>query len=496
MKRTEKTNKINKQNNLIKLFSIILFFSILSLGINLLFSRHSNAMKETITSSTIYPGLNLKTRKQEADIYTLFISQPISEKEKINDPINDWVNQERESFKKEVQANEGVLKKNDFMARLNIQTETEKLADKLYSLELESFQLSGGANGTTKSKTFLLDLEKEQFLETKDIFSLEEDSVEAIREIFFEEIEKDSEKYDFVFEDLLEEEMKNEGDWKLSVKSDAIDFIFDQYEIAAGAAGSIQVSLPMDKVTPYLNPAFAERISVEIPMKEDLEEKQEDSKKDQKFEKEKVDLKEDGKYVALTFDDGPHIDVTPRILKTLKDYQAKATFYMLGNQVDYYPSIAKEVLDSGHEIGSHTKSHKDLTLLGGNQIREEIQTTSQSIKEATGSVPQSLRPPYGAFNDAVKGVSSEFDLPMVMWSVDSLDWKNREVNAINQEVMSTVHPGAIILLHDIHSTTADALPQLLNNLENEGYEFLTVSQLLEFAEQDSVGPYYNIKINE
>ncbi|MDN6161881.1 MAG: polysaccharide deacetylase family protein, partial [Atopostipes sp.] len=200
---------------------------------------------------------------------------------------------------------------------------------------------------------------------------------------------------------------------------------------------------------------------------------------------------------ALSFDDGPHTDVTPRILKTLKNHQAKATFYMLGNQVDYYPSLVKEVLNDGHEIGNHSKSHKDLTHLSSEQIRKEIQSTNQSIQEASGGyLPKSLRPPYGAVNDSVEDFAGEFKLPIVMWSVDSLDWKSRNPEAINQEVMANIHPGAIVLLHDIHPTTADALPTLLTNLENEGYEFVTVSQLLEFAELEGFGPHYRIHIDE
>lgn len=493
MKYTKRIKEAVKEKNLLKLLIVLIFFSILSSGVSLFFSQRSNAMKETISSSKIYPGLNLKTRKQEADIYTLFISQPVSDIEKINDPINQWVNQERENFKKEVQSYETSLKENDFSAHLNIQTDTDKLADNLYNLELESYQLTGGANGTTKTKTFLLDLKAEKFLETKDIFSIEEESLTAIRELFYEELEK--EKIDFVFENLVEERMADDDSWRVSIHSDSVSFIFDQYEIAAGAAGDIHVSIPMEKIKAHLNPSFAKRISLEVPEEEVVEEEIVEEERIEKEEK-KEPLKADDKYIALTFDDGPHLKVTPRILDILKDHEIKATFYMLGNQVDYYPGIAKDVYDQGHELASHTMSHKDLTLLGAGQIREEIQRTTDSIKKATGAYPKSIRPPYGAYNDAVKNLASEFDLPMVMWSVDSLDWKNRETQAINQEVMSTVHSGAILLLHDIHATTADALPVLLKNLENEGYEFLTVSQLLEYADLDGVGPYYNVKMNE
>lgn len=167
---------------------------------------------------------------------------------------------------------------------------------------------------------------------------------------------------------------------------------------------------------------------------------------------------------------------------------------MLGSQADFYPTIAAQVVAAGHELGNHTMHHKDLTRLGVEQIREEIENANFKIQGATGGLPQSIRPPYGAFNGAVEEIAAGLNLPIAMWSVDSQDWKHKNVAAINQEIMSTVHPGAIVLMHDIHATTADALPSLLTSLKNEGYEFVTVSQLLEQGGRTGIGPHYKIEI--
>ncbi len=214
------------------------------------------------------------------------------------------------------------------------------------------------------------------------------------------------------------------------------------------------------------------------------------SKEEEQYSEDNVTLDPNGKYVALTFDDGPRPDVTPRILDTLKKHDAKATFFMLGSQVEYYPSLANKVEEAGHDIGNHTMNHQDLSILDSNKIKEEAQKSSRIIEKATGQKPTLLRPPYGAWNDSVKRVTKEMGVPMVMWSVDSLDWKSRNAAAVNEEVMSNVAPGSIVLLHDIHPSTADALPQLLSSLEEQGYQMVTVSQLLELWDEKGVGPYY------
>lgn len=470
--RKEKKN-IQKRNYLIILFTLTfvlfaLFFKVIQLSMT-----KSVAAEETIISSEIYPGLNLKTTTQETDTFTLFISQPYIKDEKMNNQIEAFINQEKQNFITEYEDAESMLKKNGFRGHLNIQTSTEKIADKIYNIELETYKTVGGANGTTTVQPILMDLNTNELLKINDLFELDEASVAEIKNLVFEEAENNPDVSDLIFEDLFNEAMSNPDEWKVLIHPESVTFFFDEYEIAAGAAGVIQLKIPMEKIIYYFNSAFAEKVNLEIPKKE-------------------VKLSPDGKYIALTFDDGPHAEVTPRVLETLEQHGAKATFYMLGSQVEYYPDIAKQVFDEGHELGDHTMSHKDLTHLSADQIKNEIETSSHQIEHATGNLPKSLRPPYGAFNDTVGAISNDLGLPVIMWSVDSLDWKSRNAEAINQKVMATVHPGAIVLLHDIHATTADALPQLLTNLEREGYEFVTVSQLLEFGELEGIGPHHGI----
>lgn len=181
------------------------------------------------------------------------------------------------------------------------------------------------------------------------------------------------------------------------------------------------------------------------------------------------------KMVALTFDDGPDSKTTPQALEILKRYNAKATFFMVGQNVAANPELAKRVLDEGHQLGIHTWSHPDLTKLPLNQSKKEILDTQEAIYKATGIRPMITRPPYGAINSTVQNA---VDQSFIMWSVDSLDWKTRNTKAIMQEIVKT-QPGSIILMHDIHQTTIDALPSVLDYLKNNGYTLVTVDELLE-----------------
>lgn len=466
---------------------IIFLFSGIILGINqvitILFKEapEPNEPSETNIDFSIYPGLNIKTTTQETDLYTLSISLPYTDNEQINQSISEWIDKQKEAFTSAVTESTDMLVKNDFRAHLNIQVETKEVADKLYTLEFTAYQITGGANGITKMKPFILDLNDNKELQLDDVFQIDEQTAETIQALIIEELQSNQEINLYLFDDMIKESLATPDKWEWSVDQDKVTFYFDHHEIAAGAAGPIKAEIPMEIIKPYLNEEFAKLIDVEIPKEE---EEPEDHSEDW------AKLDQDGKYVALTFDDGPHPEVTPRILDTLKEHDVKATFFMLGSQVEYYPSLANEVKEAGHEIANHTMNHHDLSVLGVDQIKNEIQQSSEMIKKSTGWTSTLLRPPYGASNNDVEKMSTDLGHALVMWSVDSLDWKSRDATAVNKEVMSHVTSESIVLLHDIHSSTADALPQLLTSLEEQGYQMVTVSQLLELWNEKGVGPHY------
>lgn len=195
---------------------------------------------------------------------------------------------------------------------------------------------------------------------------------------------------------------------------------------------------------------------------------------------EKIEVKEEnvqkvaGKKVALTFDDGPHSKNTKEILDLLDKYNAKATFFVLGTQVGFYENILKDVYNRGHQIGNHTWSHKDLKKLENSEIKEQITKTDNAIKKAIGIIPKIYRPPYGSHNSSVDKVTGK---KVVMWDVDTLDWKNKSPQKMLEIVKKEVKNNSIILLHDIHTPTVEGVRLILEYLKSEGYLFVRVDQL-------------------
>ena len=181
------------------------------------------------------------------------------------------------------------------------------------------------------------------------------------------------------------------------------------------------------------------------------------------------------KMVALTFDDGPDPKTTPQALDILKKYGAKATFFMVGQNVAGNEAIVKRVHNEGHQIGIHTWDHPVLTKLPLETAQKEILDTQTAINNVIGIKPTITRPPYGAINATIQ---NSVDQSFIMWNVDSLDWKTRNTKAIMQEIAKT-QPGSIILMHDIHQTSIDALPSVLEYLKSNGYTLVTVDELLE-----------------
>lgn len=184
----------------------------------------------------------------------------------------------------------------------------------------------------------------------------------------------------------------------------------------------------------------------------------------------------DDKKVALTFDDGPNNTSSLQILNTLKKYDIKATFFMLGSMVDTYPDVVKKIHDAGHEIGNHTYDHKDLTKLDEASIKQEIDSTNQKIEKLTGEKPTLLRPPYGAYNDRVTKV--EPNMSIALWNIDTLDWKTHNPTAILGEVKKELQPHSIVLMHDIHQDSADSLENVIKYLKSQGYTFVLANELI------------------
>lgn len=193
--------------------------------------------------------------------------------------------------------------------------------------------------------------------------------------------------------------------------------------------------------------------------------------------------------VALTFDDGPSALYTAKILDVLKENDAKGTFFVLGSEVVKNHELMKRMVKEGHQLGNHSYNHKDLTAISDEELYLQIVGTDDLIENATGQRTAVMRPPYGRKNQAVvQGVNK----PVIIWSLDTLDWENRDANIIEKNVMENVKDGDIILMHDIYGSTAEAVKRIVPQLIEQGYQLVTVDELYKYSGKPLVaGQSYN-----
>ena len=189
----------------------------------------------------------------------------------------------------------------------------------------------------------------------------------------------------------------------------------------------------------------------------------------------KVQAEKHKKVVALTFDDGPDGNTTPQTLDILAKYKIKATFFVQGKNIAGNEAILKRMQAEGHEVGNHSWNHPVLTQLSLEDAKKQITDTESAITSVLGKSSKLMRPPYGAISDDIR---NSLDLSFIMWDVDSLDWKSKNEAAILTEIQRQTTDGSIILMHDIHQTSVNSLPRVIEYLQGQGYSFVTVSELL------------------
>lgn len=188
-----------------------------------------------------------------------------------------------------------------------------------------------------------------------------------------------------------------------------------------------------------------------------------------------TDSMEESKKIALTFDDGPHPYYTEQLLDGLKERGVKATFFVLGKHAEQYPELVERMSDEGHLVGNHTYSHMQLNQRNSEAFKEELIKTSRLIEELTGQEVQYVRPPYGTWN---KKFEEELNMFPVLWTIDPLDWSSSNVAGIVNKVTNKAKDNSIILMHDEYKTTVTAALQIIDKLKEEGYEFVTVEEIL------------------
>jgi peptidoglycan-N-acetylglucosamine deacetylase len=187
----------------------------------------------------------------------------------------------------------------------------------------------------------------------------------------------------------------------------------------------------------------------------------------------------DGPYVALTFDDGPSAKLTPKLLDLLAEHHIKATFFLIGENAAENPELVARETREGHEVANHSWSHPNFGKMSDDGVRGQLRKTDDTIKSAMGKSPTLMRPPYGSITPRQKKwIHQDFGYKIVLWDVDPLDWRRPGPAAVCNRIVKNTRAGSIVLAHDIHPGTIEAMPCVLKDLEAKGFKFVTVSELI------------------
>lgn len=409
------------------------------IGIGFLFLLLCGCQKQELTVETIVENNN--------NIIAA-LTYPTTGISKLDTAVKKYVQDSYDAFKMEYGSFYTLSKESEF----NLDYQYWLIDSRYHNIILETFINSSSlAHPINEIKTFVYDENEHQLL-TAETF-LGKEKLKEIVPILKQELIR---KYkDCIILESLDSEIT--GDFKnaqFTINNEFLTFHFDPYKVTSGSCGVIKVDIPLSRLgIQFTKPTSQERDIITV-------------------NKERV-IDPNKPVVAITFDDGPSKH-TREILSVLQEYDANGTFFVLGNKANTYQDTLREILKQGNEIGNHSYNHKWLTRLDIDDFKEQIEKTQTLIQEFTGYTPALLRPTYGSIN---KKIRNNTNLKIVLWDVDSLDWKIKNSQKIANRVLKDVDDMDIILFHDTYKRTAEALKKVLSELQKEGYQFVTVSEL-------------------
>lgn len=326
---------------------------------------------------------------------------------------------------------------------INISYNYKEVNDDVISIGIKTEIVSDTV--TNKVKTFVYNKKSGKFLSMEDIVS----DTEALD---FEIKKRLLEKYQDADMDYL----SNVSYDFFTIDDENLTLYFNPIELKSKKSDLIYLDISLDSLDLLIDVQSFKKNDVYLSLK-------------------KREILDSDKVVALTFDDGPS-KYTSDILKILKDNDACATFFVIGNKVSFYSDVLRDMLTFGNEIGNHSYDHKYLKRLSESEFKAEIDKTQEEIKKVTGFTPTLFRPTYGGYSNILKSYT---DLTFVLWDVDSRDWSVKNSKKVFSNVVSSVKSGSIVLMHDNHVYAVQALEDIIRDLKDKGYKFVTVSELLK-----------------
>ena len=430
----------------------ILLIVILLLGIFLIFYFFINRDK----------SFNFSTENEiiYKDNYTIHVNYPLFNENTINNEIKKIVKTEKNNFL------EIVNKIKNYDNELNINY-SYTMNNNIYSIHMRTYSYTGKDNEYyRKDKLFYIDSKTNKQVELENLI-INDEIYDVLKKIVKKYLEDNKNKLTLYSDRIVNEALNNKETYNIIFSEDKSYIIIPPHKISLYDT-EISINVEYKYIKKYLNPNYFGSLDniKEIDYMTGSVERIRD-----------YDNFKDKKLVALTFDDGPSYKKTQKLVDELNKRDARVTFFMLGELANRQPELVKYIYTTGHTIGSHTYDHKNLKKLKDEQLEYEINHTNEILKNITGHNVLFLRPPYGAYNQSIL---NKVNMSFILWSYDTLDWKLRNVEKVTNEIIKGAKDGEIILLHDIHSESVEAAIKAIDILQNEGYAFVSLEEMIAY----------------
>ena len=459
-----------------KLFIIIPFLILLfSAGLfGIYFLNQSHSRQTTAPSDekyyfadSKYSGIRSKFVTRDNKREKVSIEYPITENEKINRLISESIDKIDRDFQNTV-----------LLATVFDKPMTETISyqvthntSEALSIVVNIKQDMNGAHPASMTQFWTFDKKSGEVVSLADFTEQSDEAAEAIisaAKNSISQIIKQRQQPEIDLNEIINKEALS--NFIITNNGNALAWPLGQASLLPSSYGELTITVPISSVSKYLQNPTARKLA-NIP----------------KPPEPKPELAPapaaptpapttGNKVIALTFDDGPG-PYTAHLLDILDQYGAKATFFLIGSKVSGQASVVRSIQARGHQLGNHSWSHPELPKLSVDQIAGEIDRTNEAIRQATGVKPSILRPPYGAVNGVVLEQLRLRNMSSILWSVDTRDWADRNSQIVCSRAVAGARPGAVILMHDIHQTSVNAVPCILSSLKQQGYSFVTIQRL-------------------
>jgi len=460
--------KKNHKRRLTKFGKIFFGFTIVSMvGTFCLCLNHFNIF--------LLDKKNVDIYKEEADNYLIEINYPKVNNKSILAYANEYLQNKEEEFKNDISDLKNMnSSKYELITDYKISENEDVLG-----VHLMVYEYTGGAHYIREDKSYYYNKNEDKMVSITD-FLANDKALEKLLNLSYYYIMKYSNDKNLDFdENMVKFGLKNNPNnfEYFNFLDDGLEIIFPPLQVAYYAAGEVKILIPYSELNGIIKDRYLKYSKIENP-----------------YNKQKRNLQEfsNKKLIAFTFDDGPSYIGTNKLLESLDKYNARVTFFVLGNRVNNYKDTLKKAYDMGNLIGSHTYSHSNLLKLDDYAIINEIRKTNDAIKNIVNSETVYLRPPYGNINSNIKEISNMYT---ILWDLDTEDWKYKDANRIANYIVENAHDGAIVLLHDLYETSVDGALLAMEKLQKEGYAFVTVEEMatLKNVHLDKSKSYFSIK---